>query len=271
MLISLEGDAGTGKTTLAYSAPLPIAGFAFDMGWERALYGKKHEELFKGLNIKVVQYDPSKIEPDPLDADITIYELPQPIQLDGMKLHDYSQLWTYFIIRLGEAFRDRSLRSIVIDTATTARRVKADSHLENIQKTEEGKGRVQLIQIEYGKVNDSMRNVYTTSQGTRKNLIACHHLTDERKEALNDKGQMVQVLTGRRILEGMVRTEQFMDVSLLMRKDGKGGTIGKWLKCGYNLSYEGQEVPNPTWDSLVNAIEMATGDVLQLEHRKVMA
>ncbi|KKK87943.1 hypothetical protein LCGC14_2748140, partial [marine sediment metagenome] len=47
MLLSIEGDEATGKTTLAYSAPLPIVGFAYDMGIERAIKGGKYEELFK--------------------------------------------------------------------------------------------------------------------------------------------------------------------------------------------------------------------------------
>ncbi|KKL24352.1 hypothetical protein LCGC14_2416150, partial [marine sediment metagenome] len=58
MLLSIEGDEATGKTTLAYSAPLPIVGFAYDMGIERAIKGGKYEELFKGLDIEIVPYTP---------------------------------------------------------------------------------------------------------------------------------------------------------------------------------------------------------------------
>ena len=43
MLLSIEGDEACGKTTLAYSAPLPIVGFAYDMGIERAIKGGKYE------------------------------------------------------------------------------------------------------------------------------------------------------------------------------------------------------------------------------------
>lgn len=271
MLISLEGMNATGKTTLAYSGPLPIVGFAFDMGWERAIYGTKHKELFAGLNIEVIEFDPDKLEPDPITADITIYELPQPIQLDGMKLHGYTMLWTYFIVRLGVVLGNRAIRTIVLDTATTMRRVKADAHLEALQGTPEGKNRIQLIQIEYGKVNDPIRNIYTSTKSTRQNLVAVHHLTDERKDQMNAKGEMVQVLTGRKILEGLGNTSDFMDCSLLMEKDGKGGTVATWLKCGYNLAYEKQKVSNPTWDMLVELLVMATGGSLKLDRRKVLA
>ena len=44
-MLSIEGDEATGKTTLAYSAPLPIVGFAYDMGIERAI---KENKQIKG-------------------------------------------------------------------------------------------------------------------------------------------------------------------------------------------------------------------------------
>ena len=91
MILSIEGDEATGKTTLAYSAPLPIVGFAYDMGIERAIKGGKYEELFKDLDIRVLPYKKgvTYLENDtpPWEGpDITIFELPSPIQLDAMRL-----------------------------------------------------------------------------------------------------------------------------------------------------------------------------------------
>jgi len=57
MLLSIEGEEACGKTTLAYSAPLPIVGFGFDMGIERAIKGGKYEELFAGLTINIIPYE----------------------------------------------------------------------------------------------------------------------------------------------------------------------------------------------------------------------
>lgn len=276
MLISLEGDEGSGKTTLAYSGPLKIVGFAFDMGWERAIYGTQFEKLFKGLEIKSIPYNKDfKGDPAPITADITIYELPQPIQMDGTQMHGCRELWNYFLIHLGGAIQDASVRTIVIDTGTVARRVKADAHLQELQEREPDvkKRRVQLIQIEYGRPNDAIRDIWTTHAGIRKNLIMVHHLTDERGLKMNRNGEMEQVLTGRRVLEGLANTYRFADIALRVEKDGKGGVKGTWVKCGYNLSFETKSVENPTWDRLVNQIEMSAGEsgsLLRLDHRNIV-
>ena len=266
MLLSLEGNESSGKTTLAYTAPLPIVGFAYDMGWERALMGYRHQEFFAGLDIQVISYDKGKIEPDPVEADIVIYELPQPIQLGGGKLSGCIALWNYFIVRIAAALTDKRTRSIVVDTMTTARRIKADAHLEEIQGRDAS--RIQLIQIEYGRPNDAIRDLYTTGAGVRKNLIAVHHLTDERKDSINARGEVTQVLTGNQILEGLGNTYRFVDVAVRMEKVHGKGIKATWRKCGYNLAYEGTSVDNPTWDSLVGQIELGSGDLLKLEHRK---
>jgi len=269
MLLGLEGESGTGKSTLAYSAPLPIRGFQFDLGWQRAIYGGKYNALFEGLNIEVVKYEP-ETEPQRSDADIVIYELPQPLQLDNYKVGGMRKLWDYFIIRLADAYTDPSVRSVVVDTATVLRRVKADAYLEQLQDDSVAKGerpRIQLLQIEYGKPNDATRDVYNMAQGTKKNLIAVHHLTDEYKDHITSKGDVEKIASGRRILEGLAKTETLVDCHMRLEKD-RGKITGKWIKCGYHLGYEGTSVENPTWDSLVNQIEMVAGDRMRLEHRK---
>jgi len=270
VLLGLEGESGTGKSTLAYSAPLPIRGFQFDLGWERALYGGKHDELFKDLKIEVITYKP-ETEPEKSDADIVIYELPQPLQLDSFKVGGLRKLWDYFIIRLADAYTDPRVKTVVIDTATVARRVKADAYLEQLQADAEAKGeraRVQLLQIEYGKPNDAIRDVFNMAQGTKKNLVATHHLQDEYKDHITSRGDVEKINSGRRILEGLAKTEALVDCHIRLEKD-RAKIKGTWVKCGYHLGYEGSSVESPTWDSLVNQIEMVAGDRMRLEHRKV--
>ncbi|KKM85773.1 hypothetical protein LCGC14_1285560, partial [marine sediment metagenome] len=135
MLLSIEGDEATGKTTLAYSAPLPIVGFAYDMGIERAIKGGKYEELFKDLSIRVIPYDKENDQGATAweGVDITIFELPSPIQLDSMRLRGNTDLWLYSINLMAAAFSDPKIATIVVDTMTMARRAKASSHLEVLQ------------------------------------------------------------------------------------------------------------------------------------------
>ncbi len=283
MILSIEGDEATGKTTLAYSAPLPIVGYAFDMGIERAIKGGKYEELFAGLTINIVPYEKgvTHLEDNPwTDQDITIFELPSPIQLDSMRLRGNTDLWLYAINLMGAAFSDPKIATIVVDTMTVARRSKASSHLEGLQSAAyapdgsplpDGQGgflrpREQLIQIEYGKINDAIRDIYTTGAGVKKNLIATHHLTDERKEGLDEKGHVVQMLTGKKILEGLAQTHRFVDIAIRTLKENKG-IKGELLKCGYNLGLEGTVMESPTWDSIASLVAMGTGDRIEIGRR----
>lgn len=292
MLLSIEGDEATGKTTLAYSAPLPLVGFAYDMGIERAIKGGKYEELFEGLDIEIVPYAPIEDyatmsdEPPWKGKDITIFELPSPIQLDSMRLVGNTRLWLHSINLMAAAFSDPEVATIVVDTMTVARRCKASSHLEELQKAAYGpdgnllsdgrggllKPREQLIQIEYGKINDAVRDIYTTGAGVKqadgrpKNLVATHHLTDERKEGLDEKGQVVQMLTGKKILEGLAQTHRFVDIAILTTKENKE-IKGELKKCGYSLKMEGMVMSNPTWNAIANAVSMGTGERIEIDRR----
>lgn len=264
MLLVIEGEEATAKTTLAYTAPRPIVGFAFDMGIERAIQGAKYDELFKGLDIEVKPYDrTAQAVPAWAGHDITIYELPQPVQLDSVIVKGAEELWGYFIQLAAAALMDDKVRTVVIDTATVARRVKADAYLQMVQ----GKNpeRERLLQIEYGATNDAIRNIYTTGAGVKKNLVTTHHLTDERKERPNPRsGQMEQILTGERILEGLAQTYRYADIALRNRVE-KGKVIAKFQKCGYNLALSGLDIPDPTWDKVCQMVEVSLDDRIKLE------
>lgn len=268
MIISIEGEEATAKTTIAYTSPLPIVGFSFDIGSKRALYGTKYSEWFEGLRIAVHR---RKVEDSPADSrlwkvnDITILEMPQPIQLESVAIKGFLELWTYFINSLFNAIEDESIKTIVIDTMTLARRYKADAYLQELQ--ESGKMRKQLQQIEYGHVNDSIRNIYNTMGTLDRNFVAVHHLTDERSEVVRD-GQVQQVLTGERVLEGLAQTYRYVDVALRMKKDSRNKAISADIvKCGYNLSLEKTIVPDPDWNKLVDMVEMSLGGRLKFDRR----
>ena len=284
MLLSIEGDEATGKTTLAYSAPLPIVGFAFDMGAERAMLGGKFNELFNGVDIHYVPYDQSeavltgRIEGETglwEGHDITVFELPPPVQLDSIRVKGYVTLWTYFIAMCAKAFMANQVKTLVVDTMTVARRVKCDAYLESLQNAAfdaAGKRlptvhlRERLSQIEYGNPHDAIRDIYTTGAGVRKNLIAVHHLTDEYAKMPNEKGMIEDKATGRRVLEGLKNTNRFVDISIRLTKD-KGQVKGEFIKFGYNLAMEGTSQENPSWDKIANVVATATGDRIQLDRR----
>jgi len=252
--------------------------------------GGKFNELFNGVDIHYVPYDAApavltgRMEGETglwEGHDITVFELPPPIQLDSIRVKGYVTLWTYFIAMVARAFMANQIKTVVVDTMTVARRVKADAYLESLQNAafdsagnrisvqgQEMKMRERLQQIEYGNPNDAIRDIYTTGAGVRKNLIAVHHLTDERMSKPNARGEVEQVLTGKRILEGLSNTNRFVDISIRLTKSG-GQVKGEFKKFGYSLPIEGTSQDNPSWDKITSTVAIATGDRIQLDRRKV--
>lgn len=272
MLLSLEGEESCGKTTLAYTAPRPIVGFAFDMGVERALYGGMHKELFADLDIQIIERKDTLEGPLPnFDHDITVFELPQPIQLDTFLIKGCEELWGTFLTLLVDAIKNPKVKTVVVDTMTIARRIRADAYLQGLQANTkvDSSPRERLLQIEYGATNDSIRGIYTTVSGVKKHLVAIHHLTDERAETISATGQVQQSLTGKRILEGLTQTYRFVDVAVRNEigasGEGKVMLTSVFQKCGYNLSLIGAPCQNATWDKISQMIEDTLGGSLKLE------
>ena len=279
MLLSIEGEEATVKSTLALTAPLPIVMFAFDIGEQRAINGKMYDKYFKGLNIEIIRFNRlsgsnqvDAINPPWKNKDITVFELPQPIQLDTKKHEGYIALWDYFIGYLGLAVSDGSISSIIIDTATIARRIKVDAYLEelNVSASTSGKPpRKQLLQIEYGPANDAIRNIYSVAASVGKNFIAVHHLRDEYKPTQTPTG-IESMPTGNRVLEGLDGTARFFDVCIRNEKDKKTGKLkGTFVKCGYNLDLENSPIPEEllNWDSIVDMISGSLGGRLNFGKR----
>lgn len=278
MLLSIEGDEATYKSGTAYTAPLPIVGFQFDLGHKRAIYGSLFDKYFAGLSVEVVKYNrfgPNVVnESDKPWAtkDITIFELPQPVQLGAGNTTGFISLWDYFISYLGMACSDGDVKSIVLDTATIARRIKSDAYLEELNNNaaREGKTpRKQLLQIEYGHANDAMRNIYSLMASIDKNFIAIHHLTDEYKPQQGSNGSIESLPTGNRVLEGLTGSLRYFDVALRNEKDKRTNAItSKIIKCGYDLSLEGLPlVPDIDWNTLVGFIEGSNQGRIQFDKR----
>lgn len=268
MLLSIEGEEATAKTTLAYTAPKPIVGFNFDLGAERAIYGTQFDRHFKDLKIEIVKLNtngnggiPSSVKLSKKKNDILIYELPQPIQLTQENISGCMELWAYFIQLFSEAAMSDDVQTVVIDTATIARRVKADAYLQELQ---EGKARKQLLQIEWGHPNDAIRNIYSLMAGLGKNLIITHHLTDHYVPVTNSRGEVDTAPDGTRVLEGLAHTYRFADVAIRQIKK-KAEIESLYVKCGYNLSLEDTTVDSD-WNSIVSKIEMSLADRIKLPH-----
>ena len=265
MILVLEADEASGKTTLSYT-PLPIVGFSFDMGHTRAINGKLWDKYFKGLDIKVVRYDP-KAPSQIVTGDIVIYELPSQIQLDTERMVGCSELWNYFVGLASAAAQDSAVKTIVVDTMTLARRLKGDAYLQDLQRRNPQQPRKQLTQIEWGHANDTVRDVYNMCAALGKNLVATHHLTDERKPSVGRDGQVENLPTGQKVLEGYNRTYQHADIVLRMSAV-KGHVEAVYEKCGYEMGLKGSTLVDPDWNMIVRQMKMVTGYRIPFDERE---
>ena len=295
MILSIEGEAGSGKTTYAYTAPRKVVGFSFDLGAHRAIYGLKYDDFFADSTISIVDYEPSNFHPvgdtakftaaakekiDWADHDITVYELPEPVQLTDRVL-GCRQLFSYFLVLFGNAVQDDEVRTIVIDTATLASRVASAAYLQELQEKvlseaktgEKPTLRKQLQQIEYGHPNGMIRNIYTLMKGVKKNLVMIHHLGDEYVIVVDDKGQKVSMQSGKRIYEGMKESDRLWDVGLRASEVAKKPKSGEdfyefeYVKCGYNPMLKGTRAAGNNWNTMVSQIDGSLGGRSDLEKR----
>lgn len=252
MILSIEGDEKTGKSTLAYTAPLPIVSFSFDMGHGRALYGSQHDKLFKDSNIQVIKVGPKEAIPEPSSSDITVYVAQSPIQMDPKKTSGMMEFWAKWLPPILKAIQEPK-GTLVIDTMTLLRSHRVAAHLEDT-------GQRQLLQIQYGIPNDSIRDLYTFCQSYEKDLVAIHHLRAKWGKVM-ESGKLVDgELPGEFEADGLSKTDKFVDVVLRMERSPKGAKStmqGTLRLCGYNPSLEGTPLSDPTWNDVVGLIEAA--------------
>lgn len=266
MIINVEGEEKTGKSTFAYTAPLPMVVFSFDMGHERAIYGKLYPEFFQELDIAIHKYQKptvawangkasAKVAYEPFTHDMTVYELPKPMQLDPNVVEGFMAQWAYFLTICAAAMQDPNVQTIVIDTATLLYKNKCDAYLEELNAKGSGT-RKQLLQIEYGHPNGEIRSVYDLATATGKNLVTVHHLRDHYVTMPNSKGEIESRPDGTMETDGMKETARKVDIALRIEKRKDGSLWGTMPTCGPNLAMEGTPLPNPTWDMIMSTVEL---------------
>lgn len=289
--VSIEAEVKQGKTTFAMTGPLPTVSFQWDQGVEGGLFGEYSNKvgLLEGVEVEILNYLPSKldeyikkIQSIPPNG-ILVFNLPSLLQLDPVQYAGCTEMWKYAEKLLWYAQHTEQVATIVEDTMTAARELAAASHLEDSQhdrnvqilaavnnhaKAEHMPSpRLQLIQIEWAKPNDMIKDRFSSTKGSGKNLIATHHLTDEREKKADGQGRITEVLTGRRTLQGYNKTYAQIDIAIRLGRERRKNVanqyedmvIGTFIWCRYNLALEGEEIVNPSWDKLMNYVSNQSG------------
>src|SRR5262245_28567383 len=165
MIMSVEGDWGTGKTDLVLTAPCAIAFFRFDLNTEVtvAKYASK-KRIYKS-NIAI----------------------PRPDDKDAQRLAEGA--WAKFQNDYDRAVRSQDIRSIIWDTATEIWelcRLQAFGRLSNV------------MPHHYVQVNNSVRELIKRAYDADTNLVMIHRLKDQWENYTGTDGKEKGKKTGKK-------------------------------------------------------------------------
>lgn len=212
--VAIKGNPKTGKTHFALTAPDPIALFSFDIGVKRVV---------------------SKFEDKAIE--VFYHEIPL-LDTAAKNVNFAKRIWSDFSDEYKMVANDKKYRTVIIDTASGLYDICRYAYREET-------GQTNIVQRQYEEVYARMSSVLMAPHYGGFNLITTYHLKEEYKAG---------VATGEMILDGYKRTEGLVDVVLASRLEKVGGKITPIFtvsECGFDISLNGAELANGTFDELL--------------------
>ena len=273
VILSIWGETKTCKTTLALTFPKPLVHFEFDPG---GLEWAAHK--FVGEAITSTPYAvPIQLGVDKEGKGNRIPTL-HPFQLRGIK-----ELWYKVLADYNKALEDKSIQTIVMDTATQLQQIDRAGYLQEKQEAQFNpngtlppgeKLRQQLQQFEYTEPNARMRSIIYAVRIHKKNLVLVHFAADEYITRPNSQtGSLESVTSGKIILDGFKETERLVDMEIYTYTVGtiikqqvipninQPQSLSPWgiiMKSGLgSISVVGSRIQEPTYDKIMKLVEMA--------------
>lgn len=258
--LGIWGDIKTAKTSLALSFPKPLVHFDLDQSLIRAAhrYATKFSIEQLSLYMPLITWMEAHGGQPPPDIISIPYQI--PIKWPGTKVHGMIAMWDAFVNDVMTAYSTPWVRSVSMDTGTMVWSVATTAHLERVQIT--NPDRQNLIQIEYSRPNTELRGLYGGATTYHKNLCITHHVGGLYQDQLTSKG--VEQMRVGDTWDGFSKMGTLVDLvgRTYITKQNPMMAGGKPLiipalrvdTCGLTLSLEGQEVLNPTYDTLLAEI-----------------
>lgn len=262
------GDIKTCKTTFGWSMPKPLIHFDFDQGFERAASrippGTKVLKLRPGerLTEHHLQYG----------YDVISIEYQVPVQFPGIRNNHTLQLFERYITPdIMLAINCPWIASIFYDTGTVMWRIATQAELEE-KRQGNNPNRQRLIQVEYATPNQNMRFFLGAPKGLGKQMYIAHHqrrvyedvFSGNQPEPVGQKyiqttwdgwSQLGRIIDVVGVTGVKKHVEQLPPIIGQPPQSRTTITPCMMLQtCGYTLAAEGQELENPTWDSLLQLI-----------------
>ena len=258
--LGIYGDIKTGKTSLALSFSKPIFHVDLDIGgFQRAEarvlklgYSVMKLPGITAVNQSLPQFYQTqgwKQLPD-----IITKPYPLPLKFPGQAIHGMMAVWEELIDDLLFMYATPQISTIVIDTGTMMHQISTMAHLERIQA--KNPERQVLQQIEYARPNTEERSLLSGAYTYEKNLVITHHAGGKYESRLTAKGtEEIRVGDTWAGFNGMGAIVDLVARSFIA--PSPNGTIVPrlWIEdCGLTLQAKGEQMENPTFDSLLELI-----------------
>jgi hypothetical protein len=233
-VVSIVGEEGSCKSSMALTFPKPIYHFEIDIGgFSRAIWRIEKQFKVKRLNqdddiqgVNFADFDIiSKPYPKPLDISKLMGQLSEgkktdknftvrfPKQVTGIK-----EIWQRIVTDFVIVCQQPAVSSIIMDTASLLYTYSHQGYLQECQERQilnwrsnsmtkntpfdENNFRERLQPMEYATPFDRMEQIMQTAKSFRKNLILVHFPTDEYTKMVNEKGETVDGKSGVKIADG---------------------------------------------------------------------
>jgi hypothetical protein len=254
-VMGIWGEDKSGKSTLALTAPKPVAYFEFDIGGKDRAIWQFEDDVKKG---NIILQNKAKVK----------LAYPHPLPKPSMKqsaLAGYKEVWNRFLVDYIEMLENPKIQSIVLDTGTLLWSITTQGFLQEKQEIQIQRGlqpgeklRERLQQIEYAEPNSRMRSLLYAAKNQGKNLIITHHARDEFK-AMPTANGIEELRTGVRELAGWGGFGAIADLILHTEyKKGKEDKVPSMYATvdmsGICLQVVGMSFKDPTYNNLMLAV-----------------
>lgn len=288
-IVTLVGEEGSGKTTMALTFPKPLSHLDIDVGgFRRAAWHADISQVESHSFPKpLTEADIAKMKGlDVANPQASTRAIGVPKKIEGM-----IELWQKIIDQIVKDCLTPAIKTIVVDSATMQYKIGCDAYLQELQMKQEVRWRKEhpntafdqndyrekLQPVEYGFVYDRLQRIYHTTRAYRKNLILTHYPTDEYGPMPDGRGGMADGKTGKIIIDGYKDTAKFSDLVMWLSikerlvsanfldknapKTKENYISAKFTKCsieGVGLKAVGQEIVG-SYQSIVDFKNMITG------------
>jgi hypothetical protein len=278
IVLAIEGDDKSGKTSLALSAPGPIYHMDVDVGgYNRASH--RFRALAESGQIFSKTYHPPKVAIlNPLRQKLIAGQRAPTILKPSFKLEGWSEAWYEMLQDFADVLEDKIVsksgepfKTIIADSWPMVWDFCTRGFLQEVQTRNPSANRSSLIEIEYGEPNARMRTMIYAARQMGKNLVCTHQLTEVREERIVNGDIKTVVIPGQFKHTGWRHMDKEVDLTVRVEfRDykPKGSTdpeqrllipYGTVRLCGLAVEPTGQELKDPTWGKLVQLVEMYRG------------